>query len=102
MNSTFKITSATDQLDIIQYTVPPPAKPRRPQAPRQQEVMLEKCSLPNLIPNSLFDEPSESASHFESSRSKLADSRGSGYEILDPSTSDANLLEVEFTGENLF
>lgn len=102
MNSTFKITSAANHLDIIHYTVPPAVKPRRQQAPRPQEVILEKCSLPNLTPNSLFDEPGESVNNPKSPTSNFAESHGGGCEILDPSTLEANFLETESTGENPF
>jgi hypothetical protein len=102
MNSTFKITSAANQLDIIHYTVPPAVKPRRQQAPRPQEVILEKCSLPDLTPNSLFDEPGESFNNLKSPTSNLAESPGGGCEILDPSTLEANFLELESTCESLF
>ncbi|KAK5065425.1 hypothetical protein LTR84_001263 [Exophiala bonariae] len=102
MNSTFKITSAANQLDIIHYTVPPAVKPRRQQVPRPQEVMLQKCSLPDLTPNSLFDEPGESVNNPKSPTSNFADSPGAGCENLDSSTLEANFLESESTGENLF
>lgn len=102
MNSTFKITSAADQLDIIHYTVPPAVKPRRQQAPRLQEVIVEKCSLPALTPNSLFDEPGESVNNLKSLTSNLAEPHGGGCEILGPSTLEADFPELESTGEHRF
>lgn len=102
MNSTFKITSAANQLDIIHYTVPPAVKQRRQQAPRPQEVILEKCSLPDLTPNSLFDERGESVNELKSPPSHFAESHGGGYDILDPSTVGASFLELESTGKTLF
>ena len=44
------------QLNIVAYTGPPPPKPKRLPAPPRQEEIMEKYSLPDLAPNSVFDE----------------------------------------------
>jgi len=64
--------------------------------------MLKKYLLPNLSPNSLFNEPNESASYFKAPRSSLTNSPNSGCEILNPLIAEANLLELEFISKNLF
>jgi hypothetical protein len=56
MNSIFKVTPPSAQLDIIQYTATPLPKPRRPYTLQRQEAVWEKTPLPDLAPNGLFDE----------------------------------------------
>lgn len=102
MNSTFKITSGGNQLDIIQYTAPPPAKPRRRQVLQHQDLMLEKCSLPDLTPNSLFDAPGETGGNSEVPVSSRAVSPDGVREIPGPSISEAGIVNLEFAGEDLF
>ena len=56
MNPSFKFMPAPAQFDIIHYTAPPVAKPRRPQASQRRKATTERYSLPDLTPNSLFDQ----------------------------------------------
>ncbi|OQU95654.1 hypothetical protein CLAIMM_01836 [Cladophialophora immunda] len=99
MNSTFKVTPAVTPFDIIQYRGPPCPKPRRTHTSRQQGTLPEKYSLPDLAPNSCFDE----FDHPENQRAtpELADatSLDSAGEVSLPSTPDNALADLDFTVE---
>ena len=56
MNSTFKVAQSGCQLNIVPYTGPPPPKPKRLQAPPRREAIVEEYSLPDLPPDSVFDQ----------------------------------------------
>ena len=102
MNSTFKVTPAGAQFNIIQYTAPPPSKPRRPQGSQRREAIPERCSLPDLAPNSLFDDLDGLQAQSGIPDSVHAPSLDDVYEISSPSTPDAGIVDLNLAGKNTF
>ncbi|KIW86579.1 uncharacterized protein Z519_12810 [Cladophialophora bantiana CBS 173.52] len=100
MNSTFQAKLADRQPDNFRhYTYPPPLKPKRTQVSRGREAIPEKCPLPDLVPNSLFDELDDAQIQPMIPGSTHATSLNDAREISSPSTPDAALLNLNLIAE---
>lgn len=102
MNSTFKVTPAGTKFDIIHYTGPPTLKPRGSQVSQRREAIPEKCSLPDLAPNSLFDELDGIQAQSGIPDPAHTASLDGAYDISSPSTGDVGVVGLKFTGRNIF